>query len=128
MKIIYQNAFYVPSVDKFFCSWSTHDFVGYTFPDGKQIFYDGGLSYIRRVGNLELLLNGLVVDLTLTSDSPLESIYNDLLILLTKDKYVRISSLEKPHLNTIIQWFNEPNNYLPIVKETAEYWYDKRKI
>jgi hypothetical protein len=104
---IYQNAFYVPSIDKFFCSWSTHDFVGHKFEDGREMFFDGGLSYKRQIGNFELLSDGSALDYTLFDDSPKELIYNNLLILLTKDRYVPISSLKKEQLGIVIQWFNK---------------------
>lgn len=123
---LYQNAFYVPSIDKFFCSWSTHDFVGHTFNDGRELFFDGGLSYPRKVGNFELLSDGSVIDYTLSDKSSKEDIYDKLLILLIKDQYVPICGLNKDQLYQIIEWFEKPNKYLPIVKEVAEYWYNKK--
>lgn len=80
---IYQNAFYVPSIDKYFASWSRHDFVGHVFPDGREIYYDGGIGsgYARRAGDLELELDSSIIDVSLDESSSEEDINNNLLYI-----------------------------------------------
>ncbi len=77
---IYQNAFYVPSIGKYFSSWSSHDFVGYKFEDGRSYYVDGGLSYYRTIGNFELEDEGKIVSYRLDDKSSIKDITEKLLL------------------------------------------------
>lgn len=53
--VLVQNAVWVPELELYFRSSSSHDFVMVELPDGKFLYIDGGRSYVRRGGDLELL-------------------------------------------------------------------------
>lgn len=126
-----QNAFLVTSINKFYCSWSTHDFVGHKFSDGRSYYVDGGLSYQRTVGNFELLDDVSVEDYTLFDTDPIEKIRDKLVFLnfhLEGEKsYSRIKDFSTKNLKKISKVLDKQTSFHPIVKEVVDYWLDHRE-
>ena len=128
MSKLIQNAFYVPSIDKYFPSWNTHDFVLYKFPDGREIYYDGGLSYERRGGDFELFTEGLVIDVSLIEDSPREEIYNKLLWGTrgkNGDQPLRYRPIKEFTLEHLIA-LNKLAYISGLCKEVVQYWAEQK--
>jgi len=72
MSKLIQNAVYVPEKDTYLCSKNTHDFQSITLIDDKEFYIDGGTSYIRRGGDIDLTKNGRIVSFDLMDTDPFE--------------------------------------------------------
>lgn len=101
-----QNAVYVPETDSYYVSTHHHDYVAIELPDGKMYDLDGGLSYVRRCGDLELR-GTRVIEICLTDQDPFDLICRRLLWgSRGKDgteslTYRPIALLSLPHLRAI---------------------------
>ena len=128
MQKLIQNAFYVPEADKFYSSINTHDFTGHVFPDGREYFVDGGLSYRRVVGDFPSLeKEGKIVDYTLYAEdgvAPTQDILDRLLWgtrgVESKGKltFRPIKELGHSHLRALLDYIPENN----IRRKCVEYW------
>jgi hypothetical protein len=78
-----QQAAHIPEEGVYLKSRHVHDFVGHTWVDKtgatKTFCIDGGLDYQRRVGDLDLIDAGRVVDWSIWSDDEFE-VYRDHLL------------------------------------------------
>lgn len=126
-----QNAFLVPSIGKFYCSWSTHDFVGHKFVDGRSYYVDGGLSYQRAIGDFGLIDDASIEDYTLFDTDPIDKIRDKLVLFdfFKKDEvsYVRIKDFSTENLKKLSKVLEKPTKFLPIVKEVVDYWLEQRE-
>lgn len=125
--IIYQNAFYVPSIDKYFVSTHVHELVKYTDEEGKSFFVDGGNEYFRCGGDKSV--EDKIVRFGLTSSSRLKDI-RDKLLWGSRGKdgkqpmeFRPIKSLTLSHLKNIKK--NCPYASR-VVKKVVEYWIKKK--
>lgn len=127
-KKLIQNAFYVPSIDKYFCSWGTHDFVGHVFPDKREYYIDGGLSYSRVVGDfISLREDGSIVDFSLYDTSPESEIYEKLLMYHKgSNKYKPLREFSKKELFQLIEILaTKKHPFHSSVQKTSLYWFNK---
>ncbi len=122
-----QQAVYVPEQDAYYVSAHQHDFVHIELADGKVYQLDGGLAYTRRGGDLrELRASGRVIDLTLTTDSPIEEVRRRLLWGSRGPKgdqpltYRPIAMLTLDHLRAIKR--TQPQIVGTIVGRVVDWW------
>lgn len=129
--MIIQNA--VKVIDKkkniYIKSAYTHDFVTYNFSNGKSIHLDGGYSYFKRGGNLELFEDtSKIICYSLVESSTIADVLEKLLWgTRGKDEeqpltYKPIKDLELEHLKAILEYNFEIFEMSPLHIFVINYW------
>lgn len=123
---IIQNAIKID--DKYLVSRHVHDYRDYEFENGDVIAIDGGLDYLKRVGNFD----GRAKEFSLTSDCSIEEIREKLLWgCRGKDgrqplTYKPIKDLDIDHLTALMDYCDNMD-VSPIHKEVIEYWFNVKQ-
>lgn len=127
--MLLQNAVFIPEDDFYLVSSHVHDFITYTFKDGKTISVDGGAgpgSYARRAGDFGTLnLAGRYSERCLTTEDPFDHVIHWKLWG-TRGKagdqplrYRPIAEFAPEHLQAILD--NCPARS-PVVDRVVRYW------
>ena len=139
MPSLIQNAIFIPEDNLYLVSSHTHDFVGHTFKDDKEIFVDGGTSYARRGGDLYNLDEaGRYVEYCLTTEDTFADIADKLLWDISKygdepRRFGPIKNFDLEKLNHTLVYIEclcppeELSPRLQLVKRVVQHWIEQKE-